>query len=198
MSATADTRERILDAARRLFHSDGYNGVGVNDICREAEVVKGSFYHFFDGKQALLESVIERNADDLFTGLDAIDGEALSAREKLLAQLQGTAATARAQKRGGAVLGCNLGTLATELAVQNAGARRAARKAFRRWLRELERLVEEGIEDGSIAANTDPVETAAALLAVIQGLSTLGRALNDPRQMDTIIAAAAERFLPPV
>lgn len=197
MTALPDTRERILDAARRLFHSHGYNGVGINDICLEADVVKGSFYHFFAGKQALLEAVLEHNADRLFAGLGNIDESTLSGREKLIAQLRGTAATARAQKRSGAVLGCDIGTLATELAVQNAGARRVARTAFRRWLQSLERLVREGIEDGSVAADADPAATAAALLALIQGLSTLGRSLNDARTLETIIDLAAQRLVPP-
>jgi AcrR family transcriptional regulator len=35
--------------------------VGINSLCREAGVVKGSFYHFFPSKQALLDAVFERN-----------------------------------------------------------------------------------------------------------------------------------------
>lgn len=48
-----ETRDRILTAARRLFHVNGYTAVGVADICREASVVKGSFYHFFPSKVCL-------------------------------------------------------------------------------------------------------------------------------------------------
>lgn len=191
-----DTRERILSAARHLFHSRGFNAVGITEICRAADVVKGSFYHFFDGKQALLESVVERNAQELFARLAELDAEVLSGREKLLALLHGTAEKARLQKRGGAVLGCDLGNLAVELNVYNEGARRVTRKAFRRWLRELEQLVAAGIEDGSLPPDLDRASTAASLLAVIQGLSTLGRTLNDPAQLEAVAGLAATQLLP--
>lgn len=196
MSATPDTRERILGAARGLFHRRGFNAVGINDICHEAGVVKGSFYHFFDGKQALLESVVERNAQELFARLAELDAQPLSGRDRLLAQLHGTAVKARAQKRDGAVLGCDLGNLAIELAVYNEGARRATRKAFRRWLRELRRVVAEGIADGSLSPGLDATETAAGLLAVMQGISTLGRTLNDPAQLERVAELAASQLLP--
>ena len=61
MPATgSETRDRILTTARCLFHARGYNDVGVNDICAEARVVKGSFYHFFPTKEDLLHAVLER------------------------------------------------------------------------------------------------------------------------------------------
>jgi TetR/AcrR family transcriptional repressor of nem operon len=53
-----DTRERILEAARYLFWERGYSATGINDILKQAQARSGSFYHFFAGKEALLNAVL--------------------------------------------------------------------------------------------------------------------------------------------
>ena len=47
-------RDRILKMSRRLFTAKGYGNTTIEDIVFESETSKGSFYHYFDGKDALL------------------------------------------------------------------------------------------------------------------------------------------------
>ena len=55
---TATSRQRLLDAALHEFRSRGYAATTVDDLCRAAEVGKGSFFHHFPSKEALaLEAV---------------------------------------------------------------------------------------------------------------------------------------------
>ena len=49
-----NTRGRIISAAWKLFYKQGYDDTTVEDIVFESETSKGSFYHYFDGKDALL------------------------------------------------------------------------------------------------------------------------------------------------
>lgn len=51
---TRNTRGRIITAAWKLFYEQGYDDTTVEDIVFESETSKGSFYHYFDGKDALL------------------------------------------------------------------------------------------------------------------------------------------------
>ena len=51
---TRNTRGRIISAAWKLFYEQGYDDTTVEDIVFESETSKGSFYHYFDGKDALL------------------------------------------------------------------------------------------------------------------------------------------------
>lgn len=53
MARGESTREKILDAAVRLFHEYGYNGTSVQDIVTAADVPKGSFYNYFKSKEEL-------------------------------------------------------------------------------------------------------------------------------------------------
>ena len=52
-----NTRGRIVEAAWRLFYDQGYEDTTVEEIIFESETSKGSFYHYFDGKDALLSSL---------------------------------------------------------------------------------------------------------------------------------------------
>ena len=52
-----NTKGRIVSAAWKLFYEQGYEETTVEDIIFESETSKGSFYHYFDGKDALLSSL---------------------------------------------------------------------------------------------------------------------------------------------
>lgn len=52
-----NTKGRIVNAAWKLFYEQGYENTTVEEIIFESETSKGSFYHYFDGKDALLSSL---------------------------------------------------------------------------------------------------------------------------------------------
>ena len=52
--STRNTRGRIISAAWKLFYEQGYENTTVEDIVFESETSKGSIYHYFEGKDALL------------------------------------------------------------------------------------------------------------------------------------------------
>jgi AcrR family transcriptional regulator len=54
-----ETRAHILDAAVRRFAIAGYNAASVDEICAEAGVSKGAFYHHFPSKQAIFLALLE-------------------------------------------------------------------------------------------------------------------------------------------
>lgn len=52
-----NTKGRIVSAAWKLFYEQGYDNTTIEDIIFESETSKGSFYHYFEGKDALLGSL---------------------------------------------------------------------------------------------------------------------------------------------
>ncbi len=54
---TRNTKGRIVAAAWKLFYEQGYDETTVEDIISESKTSKGSFYHYFEGKDALLGSL---------------------------------------------------------------------------------------------------------------------------------------------
>ncbi|MGN0468860.1 MAG: TetR/AcrR family transcriptional regulator [Acutalibacteraceae bacterium] len=55
--ASKATKSKIVSAAWKLFYEQGYDGTTVDEIIEESGTSKGSFYHYFDGKDALLGSL---------------------------------------------------------------------------------------------------------------------------------------------
>lgn len=51
------TKKKIVSAAWKLFYEQGYDDTTVDDIVEESGTSKGSFYHYFEGKDALLSSL---------------------------------------------------------------------------------------------------------------------------------------------
>jgi len=78
-----NTRGRIISAAWKLFYEQGYEDTTVEDIVFESETSKGSFYHYFDGKDALLGTlayVFDEKYEQL---METMDPE-MDAMEKLI------------------------------------------------------------------------------------------------------------------
>ena len=113
---TRNTKGRIISAAWKLFYQQGYEDTTVEDIVFESETSKGSFYHYFEGKDALLGTlayVFDEKYEELMQTmdpeLDAMDKLAYLNRElfamidggismDLLARLLSTQLLARGEK----------------------------------------------------------------------------------------------------
>lgn len=70
---TRNTRGRIISAAWKLFYQQGYEDTTVEDIVFESQTSKGSFYHYFDGKDALLGTlayVFDEKYEELMLTMD--------------------------------------------------------------------------------------------------------------------------------
>ena len=198
MTNSADTRERILSAARALFHEHGYTAIGVADICREANVVKGSFYHFFPSKDELLAETIARNWAQLDAMLGQLEAAPRPARACIAALFAAVCGESRrTMAECGKILGCRIGTIASEIGSAESAAQARSVAAFEGWRRSLRRLVRRGQEDGSIDPELDAVAAADALLALVQGMSVLGRALHQPAVLKRIAAAAMQQIPEP-
>ena len=65
MPTTADTRSRLLAAARQAFADLGYGRARVEDIVARAGVGHGTFYAYFRNKRAALAALISENAATL-------------------------------------------------------------------------------------------------------------------------------------
>ncbi len=79
-----ETRTHILDAATRRFAAAGYDATGVAEICAEAGVSKGAFYHHFPTKQAVFLELTARWLGGLDAQIGATRGTASNIPDGLL------------------------------------------------------------------------------------------------------------------
>lgn len=155
-----DTRERIVEAGRHLFWEKGYAATGLAEILERADANSGSFYHFFESKDALLRAVLElylvaldpviiqpawAKSDDpierIFSLLD-------SYRDRLLDT--------------GCAYGCPLGRLAFEIDPENLPAHELIARNFAGWRKAVEACVR-------AAGLPKPADVAALVLTVMEG-----------------------------
>ncbi len=82
-AAQEERRRQILDAAVRAFAKKGYHACRVSDIAEEAGVAYGLVYHYFDSKDAVLESVFREMWGMMVAAINAIEEIEESPREQL-------------------------------------------------------------------------------------------------------------------
>ena len=89
-----NTKGRIINAAWDLFYEQGYDDTTVEEIIERSGTSKGSFYHYFEGKDALLGSLsyifdeeYENLRDNMPDGMDSFD-KLLYLNEKLFAMIE--------------------------------------------------------------------------------------------------------------
>lgn len=80
---SSNTKGKIVSAAWKLFYEQGYDDTTVEEIIEESKTSKGSFYHYFTGKDALLSSLsylFDEKYEELRPSLDEYE----NSFEKLL------------------------------------------------------------------------------------------------------------------
>ena len=78
-----NTKGRIVSAAWKLFYEQGYDDTTIEEIIDESGTSKGSFYHYFEGKDALLSS-LSYLFDDKYEELKPSLSPEMTAVEKLI------------------------------------------------------------------------------------------------------------------
>ena len=73
--STRNTRGKIIDAAWKLFYRQGYDDTTVEEIIEESGTSRGSFYHYFQGKDELLSTLADVFDQKYQSLMETIDPE---------------------------------------------------------------------------------------------------------------------------
>ena len=82
-------KQEILDTAEMLFCRNGYEQTSIQDILDRLKTSKGSFYHHFVSKEALLEGICRKRAGQIYSAVSASAGGEESATAGLDRLLSG-------------------------------------------------------------------------------------------------------------
>ncbi len=178
-----ETRRVIIDAARRVFERQGYLEANVDDIVREANVARGTFYTYFPAKLDVFRIVAAEVGDRVRESVTPVPGEP---------PVDPVTALDRANRRyiatyreNAAIYGIveQVATIDPEIREQRHGAHQ---DAARRVSATIERWQRRGVADAAV----DPVPTAVALVSMTSNLcywSFVGGDDFDEEQLATTI-----------
>lgn len=196
--APPSTRDRLLEAARRLFHEQGYHATGISTILREAGVNSGSLYHFFESKDDLLLGVLDyyvRLLHPVIIGpVEAAAGDGIERVFLLLKNYRDGLASLDFR------MGCPIGNLALEVADDHSAARALITLNFENWAASVRRWLESARD--RLPTGTDLDALSRFVLTVMEGGMMQARAARNIAPMDqsilhlrayfTLLLAAAE------
>ncbi|MBI2736383.1 MAG: TetR/AcrR family transcriptional regulator [Rhodospirillales bacterium] len=171
-----ENRRRIVDAAARLFRGEGFDGVGVDAIMKEAELTHGGFYGHFASKDALMAEAMAHAVERSTAWQERLD----SLSELVTGYLSDRHRADRAN-------GCVVAALGADVARQAPALRRTVATGIRRQVDRIVTL----LKHGTPAARR---RRAIATYAGMVGALTLARAVDDPALAREILAAARETF----
>jgi AcrR family transcriptional regulator len=184
-------RGELLDCAQRLFLMRGYDNASLNDVIAEAGVSKGAFYHYFASKEALLEALAERLAQQ---ALAEVRGVLEDRSRDALARLNAFLARTRQRKIEHAAAEWAL--FATLLRPENLVLfHRINAAASAVFLPILAEIVRDGVKDGSFDT-FDPEGVAEMFMQLgnaTHGILARALASGDASEMNTAIRALERR-----
>ncbi len=140
-AAGGSTRERVIQAADRLWGEKGVRGASLDDIARQASVTKPTVYYYFPDKSALFTAVVCSVLEEHGAGLKTAAHRGGRARERLvsaLAFLIGARCSGPRLLRDGGM------TLTVD---QNSQARSAF---FRHFFSPLQQILDDGVAAGEL------------------------------------------------
>lgn len=177
MPRSSNARERIVGTAARLFLERSYQGVGIDELCQQADVRKGSFYHFFSSKSELAKAVVDLHADSFRRNLSGSPRMTPAQRLHAIPDAIGKIQSAFEEHFGRAV-GCPFGNFAAELSTYDDDLRSHLAKTLGVLESHMAEACREAAMAGALRKGTDPNRMAHALLAQYQGIILLAKLNN--------------------
>lgn len=146
-----DTKERLMETALAMISKQSYGTVSVDDICTQANVRKGSFYHFFPSKCDLAVASLEWNWQQTKAQMDVIFSTQTPPLKRLMDYCDYMVRKQEEMmKKTGRVCGCpNMG-VGSEQAGQEEKLKDAAISAINRHKKYFESAIRDATEEGSV------------------------------------------------
>ncbi|MGD8289959.1 MAG: TetR/AcrR family transcriptional regulator [Gemmatimonadota bacterium] len=177
-----DTRSRLIEAGCELMLARGYSATSIDDLCKTVGVSKGSFYHFFRGKEefglAVLEDYYERGVATVESGDFATIPDPLERLRGFFDHLEAIAPDLWRH-------GCLMGAFAAELWESSPMIHARVGELFDSMAARMAPLFVSAVGD-----EDEGSALAVEMLAMLEGWIVLARAHDDPQR----IADGVRRF----
>lgn len=165
--------------------NNGFNGVGLSQLLKEADVPKGSFYHYFKSKEQFGEALIQHYFENYITKIESIlvHGEG-NHYQRILGYFSLWAktedGTCNAHK-------CLVVKLSAEVSDLSDPMRQALLKGAEKVTQTIQHCVAGGVDDGSIKVNNSQ-EVAQNLYSMWLGASLLSKLSQSSQSLESALS----------
>jgi TetR/AcrR family transcriptional repressor of nem operon len=168
-----EVRARLLSVGRDVVLAQGFNGCGVQDITAAANVPKGSFYNYFETKEAFAAEIVEEYWQSIEDRHGPILKDARIKPFKRIARF--FRAVSEDHGRENFKLGCLIGNLSLELSNTSEGTRLKLAELLQRWEAGLANCLAEAQERGELDARSNVGELAQIIIEAYEGALIRGK-----------------------
>ncbi len=176
-----ETRRQLVEAAVRLMLRQGFSATTVDQVCAEASLTKGSFFHHFESKEAMglaaMAAFAELGMELYAEAWGAPGGDPLEKLHRLLDIMSDLA------RQHGGMLTCMVGMLSQELALSNAAVREAGEAHMKAWVEAAAGLLADAKQVHAPRASFDPDAVAWMLYSTWQGSMLVGKTRQRPEMV---------------
>lgn len=176
------TKQKLLDAAQELMLAKGYTATSVDEICEAAGLTKGSFFHYFAGKEDLGRAVAER----FYASMQELVRSAPFHQKKdpldrVFGRVEFYIELSRSPQGG---KGCLLGTFVQELSATHPAIRSVCATCFDKAAQSFKQDLDEAKAKYAPRARWSTQSLAEHLIAVVQGAIILAKAKQDAKVVE--------------
>ena len=190
MTTPIPTRDRLIHSARYLFWDRGYAGTSMADLLAHANVNSGSFYHFFESKEALLREVLTGYLEAL---RPMVVDPAFATTDEPVERIFAILASYRDRiLQTECRYGCPLGRLALEIDPENRPAHKLIAENFQGWITAVRECLDQ--LKPRLPKNTDLDALATYVLAVMEGGVMISRSYGSVDPFDRAVKQLRQHF----
>lgn len=195
MGRTSDADQRLMDAALSLIWEQSYGAITIDDMCRKAEVKKGSFYYFFDSKADLAVAALDRYWKEQKPFWDNQFSACFPPMQRIRNHCDAVYLQQReAHGRTGRVPGCPFCTIGSEICKQDEAIRAIICEILGAKIKYWESAISDAQREGILGAG-DVVEKARCASAYFEGLLAQARLHNDAEMLASLADRVCEHIL---
>lgn len=177
--APRDTKQKLIDTAIALIWQSSYGAVSVDDICKAADVKKGSFYHYFPSKSALAVAVLDFMFEDGRADMDCCFSPDVPPLERFTRLIDMWIAEQKdAMAQYGRVCGCPFTSIGSEMAVQDELICAKVREMIGRIERYFESALRDAVAEGLLPPDLDVKAKASEIYSYGVGAELMARIQN--------------------
>ncbi len=185
-----NTKERIVLAAMKLFHNQGYHATGMADILRAAEVGSGSFYYFFESKEVVLLAVLDKYVELLHPAVMqpafTLSDDPIERIFVVLDRYRGFITDTNFK------FGCPIGNLALEVAAEKPAVAEKIALNFSNWCKAIESCLQAARD--RLPGDLDMHGMSKFILTVMEGGVMQARAHKSIEPYDISIRQLRDYF----